>query len=135
MRGEDFINPGWQNSWSGHLGLWDKTATHCVRRVSPGFNRCLIFATNTDSFHGYPDPLECPDGVTRKSIALYYFTEEAQRPITHSTDYRAKPTDSLLKKAMVYADKVALRSYDIFKRHLGVSDATAGKILRKIWKF
>ena len=48
----------------------------CVQQISPLFNRCVIFNTDEDSFHGLPDPINCPDSMTRKSIALYYYTEE-----------------------------------------------------------
>lgn len=38
------------------------------------FNRTLVFLTTDYSYHGHPDPLDCPPGVTRKSVALYYYT-------------------------------------------------------------
>ena len=34
----------------------------------------VIFTTSNVSFHGHPDPLQTPEDVTRKSIALYYYT-------------------------------------------------------------
>jgi hypothetical protein len=37
-------------------------------------NRIVIFTTSNVSFHGHPDPLQTPHDVTRKSIALYYYT-------------------------------------------------------------
>jgi hypothetical protein len=33
-----------------------------------------IFTTTNSSFHGHPEPLLCPEGVSRKSIALYYYS-------------------------------------------------------------
>ena len=38
------------------------------------FNKLVIFNTTDFSFHGHPEPLKCPDNVTRKSLALYYYT-------------------------------------------------------------
>jgi Rps23 Pro-64 3,4-dihydroxylase Tpa1-like proline 4-hydroxylase len=69
-----YLNPGWQPEWGGQLELWDATMENCVRRVEPLFNRCVIFSTTATSFHGHPEPLTCPDGVTRRSMAWYYFT-------------------------------------------------------------
>ncbi|MCB1616419.1 MAG: 2OG-Fe(II) oxygenase [Pseudomonadales bacterium] len=69
-----YLNQPWQEDWGGHLELWDKDMSKCHLRAAPLFNRCVIFNTNSSSFHGHPDPLTCPDGVTRKSIALYYYT-------------------------------------------------------------
>ena len=48
--------------------------TECLQKVSPSFNTVVIFNTNDFSYHGHPDPLLCPENVTRNSIALYYYT-------------------------------------------------------------
>ena len=71
--------------------------SHCVRRVSPLLNRCVVFNTDADTWHGHPDPLLTPDGVKRRSIALYYYT--ASRGVyeevpNRSTMYVARPGDS-----------------------------------------
>ena len=42
----------------------------------PLINNMLIFRTDKDSNHGFPDKLLCPDNVIRKSIALYYYVNE-----------------------------------------------------------
>jgi hypothetical protein len=34
----------------------------------------MVFGTTDFTFHGHPDPLQCPEGMTRKSLALYYFS-------------------------------------------------------------
>jgi hypothetical protein len=46
------------------------------KRVLPVLNRCVIFSTTDDSFHGHPHPLTCPQDVYRRSIALYYYTNQ-----------------------------------------------------------
>lgn len=69
-----YLNKPWEDAWGGHLELWDPEMTTCHLRAAPLFNRCIIFNTNSTSFHGHPDPLTCPEGHTRKSIALYYYT-------------------------------------------------------------
>jgi hypothetical protein len=48
--------------------------TRCVEKISPIYNRTGVFSITDWAFHGHPDPLACPEGMTRKSIALYYFT-------------------------------------------------------------
>ena len=52
--------------------------SECVHKVLPVFNRCVVFTTSDDSWHGHPDPLACPQGMTRKSIATYYYTSFTQ---------------------------------------------------------
>jgi hypothetical protein len=53
----------------------------------------MIFGTTDFTYHGHPDPLQCPEGITRKSLALYYFSNG--RPAEevsgeHSTIFRAR---------------------------------------------
>ncbi len=69
-----YLNPEWDESYGGALELWDKELTRCEKKVFPIAGRCVIFSTTRDSFHGHPEPLTCPDGVTRRSLALYYYT-------------------------------------------------------------
>jgi hypothetical protein len=92
-----YLNEPWDEAWGGRLELWDRAMTRCEAAVSPLLNRAVVFSTDADSFHGHPDPLATPEGVTRRSIALYYYT--ASRAVyhevpSHSTMYQARPEDS-----------------------------------------
>ena len=69
-----YLNRGWDEAWGGHLELWDQDKTQCCQRISPLFNRMVIFSTSSVSFHGHPRPLNCPEDESRKSVALYYYT-------------------------------------------------------------
>lgn len=71
-----YLNQTWQESWGGQLELWSKDGTQPVRSVLPTFNRAVIFDTSNKSYHGHPQPLACPEGESRKSLALYYYTTE-----------------------------------------------------------
>lgn len=81
-----YLNRDWAPEWGGELQLWDDEK--CVRKVEPIFNRCVIFSTTSTSYHGHPEPLNCPEGSARKSIALYYYRVEEQPRTVHSTIYR-----------------------------------------------
>jgi Rps23 Pro-64 3,4-dihydroxylase Tpa1-like proline 4-hydroxylase len=72
-----YMNKDWKDAYEGHLELWDLSGEKKVQlgRYAPEFNRCVIFETNEISFHGHPKPLKTPEGVNRKSIALYYYTK------------------------------------------------------------
>ncbi len=74
-----FLNLDWCEAYGGHLEMWDASMRHCVQRILPVFNRCVIFNTGRTSFHGHPQPLSCPPGVTRKSLAFYYYTRDSDR--------------------------------------------------------
>ena len=99
--------------------------------MTPAGNRMLVFTTSLDSFHGHPDPLTCPDDVARRSMALYYFTEEDE-PVRRSTNYRARPEEGPAPKAAIWADRTALDVYDRLKRRLGVTDDLAQKMMSKL---
>ena len=74
-----YLNSDWKDEWRGEIELWDKKMTKKVKSLSPLLNNILIFRTDKDSNHGYPDPLLCPENTTRKSIALYYYVKEESR--------------------------------------------------------
>jgi len=91
-----YLNREWDESWGGALELWSRDMKEKRRQVVPRFNRCVIFNTDATSYHGHPDPLMTPEGVCRRSIALYYYT--ASREIYNevpntSTMYQARPDD------------------------------------------
>ncbi|GAA4448833.1 2OG-Fe(II) oxygenase [Rurimicrobium arvi] len=69
-----FLNKDWQEGYGGHFEFWDKEMKHCTSRVLPVFNRVVIFSTTSDSYHGHPDPLTCPEDRNRRSMAIYYYT-------------------------------------------------------------
>lgn len=69
-----YLNEQWENSWGGEFGLYDQKGLHCVKKVAPLFNRCVVFDSHDFSFHGLPDPINFPHGIDRKSILLYYYT-------------------------------------------------------------
>ena len=62
----------------------------CVESVDPVANRAVIFTTDATSFHGHPVPMRCPEGVARRSLALYYFTVE-EDPFVRSTRVSLPP--------------------------------------------
>lgn len=96
-----YLNPHWQESYGGALQLWNADMTQCVKSVYPVLNRAVLFYTTNDGYHGHPDPLTCPEGVTRKSLALYYYTNgrpEAEKSAAHSTLFQARPGETLPSK-------------------------------------
>ena len=44
------------------------------KKICPSFNTMAIFSTTDFSNHGHPELLNCPKEMSRKSIALYYFS-------------------------------------------------------------
>lgn len=96
-----YLNKDWQEEYGGYFELWDQNMKSCQKKVLPIFNRCVIFSTTDFSYHGHPEPLTCPEGRTRKSLALYYYSngrppEEVSAP--HSTLFQSRPNENLSEK-------------------------------------
>lgn len=95
-----YLNGKWKPEYKGDLELWDrkpnKPDAKC-KLISPIFNRMAIFNIDMNAWHGHSVPLSCPEGMSRKSIALNYFT----LPQSKITDYGTvftNPTGSRIKK-------------------------------------
>ena len=91
-----YLNEGWREEYSGSLELWSRDMKNKVKSVAPVINRCVIFNTDADSYHGHPDPLATPDGVLRRSVALYYYTASKavyEEVPNVSTMYAARPNE------------------------------------------
>lgn len=69
-----YLNKDWDESYGGHFELWDEEMKSCEKKILPLFNRVAMFSTTSFSYHGHPTPLSCPEDRSRKSIALYYYT-------------------------------------------------------------
>lgn len=94
-----YLNKDWKDEYGGHLELWNPDVSECEEVISPDFNRCVIFATTEDSFHGY-DKMDLPEGQSRKSIFSYYYTpiEDRSSVKYHDTVFKARPSDTRMKK-------------------------------------
>jgi 2OG-Fe(II) oxygenase superfamily len=93
-----YLNPVWDPAFGGCLELHSdpRRADDVVRQVSPDFNRCVVFETTENSWHGFSRisfPTPCAQD-SRRSIALYFYTRERpddELADTHSTVYVDRP--------------------------------------------
>ncbi|MCG2616839.1 2OG-Fe(II) oxygenase [Terrimonas sp. NA20] len=95
-----YLNEDWHEEYGGHFELWDTEMKGAVTKILPLFNRMAIFSTTSNSFHGHPNKLTCPPDRSRKSLALYYYTNgrpEEAAGLTHSSEhntiFKARPED------------------------------------------
>jgi hypothetical protein len=92
-----YMNKDWSEEWGGHFEFWDREMKASIKKILPVFNRMAIFTTTDFSFHGHPDPLRCPPDRSRKSLALYYYTngrpdyEVNQGSAAHTTLFKERP--------------------------------------------
>jgi hypothetical protein len=93
-----YLNRDWKDEYGGALELWPLDMSRCEARILPYFNRCVVFSTTSTSYHGHPEPLTCPEGRTRKSMALYYYSKDRpadQQGNEHNTLFQARPGEEL----------------------------------------
>ncbi|PIE24038.1 MAG: proline hydroxylase [Planctomycetota bacterium] len=107
-----YLNKDWEEEYGGHFELWDRDVKRCAKKVLPIFNRIAVFSTTEHSWHGHPDPLNCPEGMSRKSLALYYYTNgrpENEEAAEHSTVFRTRPGEVLEREKT--GPKIGLRDF------------------------
>jgi hypothetical protein len=103
-----YLNKDWREEYGGHLELWNRDMTRCEARILPVFNRLVVFGTTDFTYHGHPDALRCPQGMTRKSLALYYFSNgRPAEEVTpeHSTLFQARAAE---KFELTFAQRMRL---------------------------
>lgn len=105
-----YLNEDWKEEYGGHFELWDERMNGCVKKILPTFNRMAVFTTTDFSYHGHPEPLRCPPDRSRRSLALYYYTngrpaeELSGQGADHSTLFVYRDDD-------VEADKYSKRLF------------------------
>lgn len=90
-----YLNKNWERDWGGEFGVYDEKGEECIKSVEPIFNRLVIFDSHDKSFHGLPAPLNFPEGETRKSMLLYYYTKDPRPGSQISVE---EPHSALWKK-------------------------------------
>jgi len=75
-----YLTENWEYNWGGNLELWShneltKKPKDRIVTVNNIFNRAILFDTTQNSWHGFAEPLTCPEGIYRKSLAVYYLTD------------------------------------------------------------
>ncbi|MFN0276086.1 MAG: 2OG-Fe(II) oxygenase [Chitinophagales bacterium] len=125
-----YLNEDWKDEYGGHFELWEKDMSKAVVRIAPLFNRIAMFSTTGYSWHGHPDPLTCPDDRSRKSIALYYYTNG--RPDNEiSKDQRNRITTEFAGRKGLDSNK--MKTYNTTVNFL--NRVLPGSVVRFIKKF
>ena len=91
-----YLNDEWQQEWGGLIDLhrdpYLPPQLDDIKSYPPLFNHCVIFETSEHSWHGFTRINQPEDKrhLSRKSVALYYYTDERPPKETgphHSTVY------------------------------------------------
>ena len=121
-----YLNVRWEPQWQGYLELWSRDMKECRQYIEPKFNRCVIMETHDYAFHGYKE-LRLPAGVTRKSLASYYYSPspgDKQSSSEHNTLFQLRPEQQRSTNVQLF-----------FRRLIALSPAAlrpAGRALRDV---
>ena len=92
-----YLNEEWKEEWGGNIELHSDPfdpVNDEFETVVPIKNRLVLFETNEYSWHGFESVSEhVPKGVTRKSFAIYFYTEDRpdeEKVASHGTFYVPK---------------------------------------------
>lgn len=130
-----FLNQDWEKKYGGEVELWNESLTESKFSATPIFNRMVIFNTTSTSYHGQPNPISCPEGLSRKSIALYYYSNgRPQEEIiegleVHSTIFKGRTEEE------IHAAKAAQKRYNRKQFYWSLIPPIAFKIKRKILSY
>lgn len=103
-----YTTPGWEPACGGHLQVWDRGLHHPARTLHSSFNRLVVMATSTRSWHGVSEIVR--DGV-RTCVSNYYFSPRPVGPdgapapgdYYHVTTFRGFPGQPA-RNALLVAD-------------------------------
>ncbi len=87
-----YLEEDYDPEWGGSLQFWShdkrkKKPLDKIKEIEPLFNRAILFDTTQHSWHGFPEPINPPQGKMRKSFAVYYMTDITE---TAEERYRAR---------------------------------------------
>jgi hypothetical protein len=107
-----YLNHDWPDAWGGVLELHrdPRAADDEIVRISPRFNRAVIFETTEHSWHGFSTICLPEDSRhrSRRSIALYFYSSERpsrELATTHSTIYVDQPLPGRFVAGMALGDE------------------------------
>ena len=93
-----YLNDNWEKSWGGYLEMWKDMKEDTIKKsFDPLFNTTVIFNTTDKSWHGHPDPMNCPEHIVRRSLAFYYYTKPEVESEAHNTIYVERPGEKFKK--------------------------------------
>jgi hypothetical protein len=73
-----YLSEQWREEYGGHIEFYDDTNQQLVKKIFTRFNRCVIWQYHKTGFHGYPNPIQCPDHLSRNTLRLFYYVSNSQ---------------------------------------------------------
>jgi hypothetical protein len=126
-----YLNSEWEPAYGGELELWPPDMSACVQRIRPLAGRTVIFESSPCALHGVPEPIRCPPGRARLTLASYYYTaapgsDDRRTPrFLHPT----RPQDPWRMKVMIRGESAP---YRLARRLIAGGVTGAGHAVRRL---
>ncbi|REC51731.1 MULTISPECIES: 2OG-Fe(II) oxygenase [Chryseobacterium] len=128
-----YLNKEWKDEYGGHFELWNQDMTKCETKIAPKFNTLAMFSTTSNSYHGHPDPLNCPEERSRKSLALYYYSNG--RPESEAIAFKENHNTLFVQRKDSHKDTNAWNENEQRKKqHLSPKTSLAKRVFNKIFR-
>ncbi len=80
-----YLSSKWKDEYGGELEIWegesgenmDAKLIKCHTKITPDFNRMVIFSCTDNSWHGAPTPVKCPEDATRIFLTISYLSNRS----------------------------------------------------------
>jgi hypothetical protein len=73
-----YLTPDWNPEYGGALDFYDFEKKDIVKSVDSVFNRCILWKYHKKGFHGYDNPINCPEDVSRSNIRLFFYSSSSE---------------------------------------------------------
>jgi len=83
-----YFNKEWDEEWGGSLNFYDLDNNKLLSSIKPDWGNMLVWTYNDFVYHGYPNPLTCPEDQSRKGIRLFYYQSKS-KPDTKNPPHRS----------------------------------------------
>jgi len=73
-----YLTEDWKDEYEGHLHFYDFDNKNLIQKVAPNFNRAVFWRHHKRGFHGHPNALSCPEGMSRNAFRLFFYVSNAE---------------------------------------------------------
>jgi hypothetical protein len=73
-----YFNKDWNVDWGGSLNFYDFKNEALLSSVKPDWGNMLVWNYHNLVYHGYPEPMTCPEDQSRKGMRLFYYQSRSK---------------------------------------------------------
>ncbi len=83
-----YFNKDWNADWGGCLNFYDFKNEALLSSIKPDWGNMLVWNYHNLVYHGYPDPMTCPEDQSRKGMRLFYY-QSRSKPDAENPPHRS----------------------------------------------